>query len=216
MSPAARSRARNSVRRLLLAVFVVIALSACVSLPFAGRFLVYEDPLRKADVIFVLAGARAERWLEAVDLYHDGIAPRILLSPGLREHAENVLRSRHVDFPGEGELARKAIVQMNVPPSAVSILDGPVDNTADEAAALHRFAAAKGWHTIVVVTSKYHTHRAAFAFQREFHGSGIAIVMRATRYDVSDPGHWWRHRGDVRYVVSELGKLFAYRLGLGQ
>lgn len=195
--------------------FVVAMLCVCVSIPFAGRFLVYEDPLKHADAIFVLAGARAERWLEAVDLYHEGIAPRIVLSPGRLEAAELVLRSKHVTFPSDADLARNAIVQMHVPADAVSIAEGSLDNTAQEAITLHRLAAAQRWHTVVVVTSKYHSHRAAFAFQREFAASGIEIVMRTTRYDVSDPAHWWRHRADIRFMVSELGKLVAYRLGLG-
>ena len=174
----------------------------------------YEDPLRHADAIFVLAGARAERWLEAVDLFHEGVAPRIILSPGELEQAELVLRQRHIVFPQEAELARDAIVQLHVPADAVSILEGSVDNTAQETEALHHLARARGWRTIIVVTSKYHTHRAAFAFQREFAGSGIAILMHASRYDKSDPARWWRHRADVRYVVSEVGKLVLYRLGL--
>jgi uncharacterized SAM-binding protein YcdF (DUF218 family) len=206
---------RSAVRRLLLMIATVALVAACVCAPLAGRFLVYEDPLTHADAIFVLAGARAERWLEAVDLYHEGVAPRIVLSPGRPEQAEIVLRSRHVAFPSDAELARNAMVQMHVPADAVSIAAGSVDNTAQEAAALHQLANARHWHTVIVVTSKYHSHRAAFAFQREFGGTDIAIVMRTTRYDTSDPAHWWRHRADVRFVVSELGKLVAYRIGLG-
>ena len=206
---------RRSVRRLLLVAAAVIVLCAVAFIPFAGRFLVYEDEVRHADAIFVLAGARAERWLEAVDLFREGIAPRIVLSPGELEHAEVVLQQRHIAFPNDAERARDAIVQLGVPADAVSILDGSVDNTAQEAEALHTLARARGWRTIVVVTSKYHTHRAAFAFQREFDGSGIAILMHASRYDTSDPARWWRHRADIRYVVSEIGKLVLYRLGLG-
>jgi uncharacterized SAM-binding protein YcdF (DUF218 family) len=194
---------------------IVAVICVGVSLPFAGRFLVYEDPLKHADAIFVLAGARAERWLEGVDLYHEGIAPRIVLSPGRLEAAELVLRAKHVNLPSDAELARSAILQLRVPADAVSVLDGSVDNTAQEAAALHRLASSQRWHTVVVVTSKYHSHRAAFAFQREFGGSGVEIVLRTTRYDPSDPSHWWRHRADIRYVVSELGKLVAYRVGMG-
>jgi len=206
---------RRAVRPPLRLTAVVALLCVCVSIPFAGRFLVYEDPLKHADAIFVLAGARAERWLEAVDLYHEGIAPRIVLSPGRLEAAEIMIRSRHVTFPSDAELARNAIVQMHVPGDAVSIAEGSLDNTAQEAAALHRLVSAQRWHTVVVVTSKYHSHRAAFAFQREFSRGGVEIVMRTTRYDTSDPAHWWRHRADIRFMVSELGKLVAYRLGLG-
>ena len=214
--PPSSSRLRRAVRRGFATFACVIALGAIVFLPFAGRFLLYEDPLRHADAIFVLAGARAERWMEAVDLYHEGIAPRIVLSPGRLEDAELVLRDRGVRFPMDAELARDAILQMHVPATAVSVLGGSMDNTAQEAAAVHQLARAQGWHTIVVVTSKYHTHRAAFAFQREFDDTHVDIIMRASRYDTSDPAHWWRHRADIRFVSSELEKLVFYRMGLGQ
>ena len=93
----------------------------------------------------MLAGARAERWLEAVDLFHQGVAPQMVLSPGRLEQAEVVLRSRHIAFPEDAELARDAILQLHVPPDAVCILNGSVDNTAQEAETLHSLARTKGW-----------------------------------------------------------------------
>ncbi len=44
-----------------------------------GSWLVVQDPLAKADAIFVLGGTRFERPLEAVELYKAGWAPRIAL-----------------------------------------------------------------------------------------------------------------------------------------
>jgi hypothetical protein len=64
------------------------------------------------------------------------------------------------------------------------------------------------------VTSKYHTRRSAFAFRRGLEGTGVQVVMRASRYDLSDPARWWRHRSDLRFVLSEWQKLLAYYLGL--
>ena len=49
----------------------------------------------------------------------------------------------------------------------------------------------------------------------EFRDNGVKVNLRLTRYDSSDPEHWWRHRGDIRYVMSELQKLVVYRLGVG-
>jgi uncharacterized SAM-binding protein YcdF (DUF218 family) len=68
---------------------------------------------------------------------------------------------------------------------------------------------------VIVVTSKYHTRRARFAFARELKGSNVQIVIRASRYDTAKPERWWTNRADYRYVTSELQKLIAYKLGLG-
>lgn len=213
---AGRFRVRRVVRRTLLVLVTLVPIATIAFIPFAGRFLVREDPMQASDAIFVLAGARAERWLEGLDLYREGLAPRLVLSPGLEETAESLVRQRGIRYPPEADLARDAILQMGVPPSAVSVLDGWVDNTAQEAAKLHALASTDGWHRVIVVTSKYHTRRAAFAFHREFAGSGIQILMRASRYDSSDPAHWWRKRADIRYVLFEYEKLVFYRLGLGE
>lgn len=216
MSPAA---AHHPIRRLFVrtatAAVLLLALAGVAFLPFAGRYLVDEDSLEKADVIVVLAGARVQRWLEGVDLYRSGWAPLIVVSPGIIEEAEVRIREMGIRFPTDAELTRDAMVQMNVPSKAIETLPETLDNTAQEAAAVHQLANARHWSRLIVVTSKYHTRRTRFAFAREFKGSNVQILMRASRYDTSTPERWWTRRADLRYVASELEKLIAYRLGLG-
>ena len=78
--------------------------------------------------------ARAlERPLEAVDLYKEGYAPLIVLSPGRPEPGERLLRQRGIRFPTEAELQRDALIQLGIPATAVLATDGYVDNTAQEA-----------------------------------------------------------------------------------
>ena len=206
---------RPVVRRLVLSLFVAFVVAAAGFLYYGGRYLQHEDPLAKADALFVLGGARVERWLDAHDLYVAGYAPRIVLSPGRNEPAERLLRERGIRFPREIDLQRDALTQLGVPADAIVTDLNWVDNTAEEAAAIREMARARGWHSIIVVTSKYHTRRAGLAFHRAFAGTTVRIAMRASRYDSSDPARWWRRRGDFRFVVSEWQKLAGYRLGLG-
>jgi uncharacterized SAM-binding protein YcdF (DUF218 family) len=207
-------RPRSAVRRTLLTLVLVAVVAAGWFLYYGGRYLQHEDPLQKSDAIFVLAGTRAERPLEAIDLYKEGYAPIVILSPGIEENAEVLLRKRGVRFPRQDELQREALVQSGIPPAAVLSTGGFVDNTAQEANLLRAIVQARGWRRVIIVTSKYHTRRAAFAFRRGLKGTGAQVIMRATRYDASDPARWWRHRSDVRFALSEWQKLLAYRLGL--
>ena len=207
MRPAAR-------RALLAALLLVIACGSCF-LYYGGRFLQHDDPLQKADAILMLGGARAERCLEAYELYQAGYAPLIVLSPGRLEQAERLLRERGVRLPREVDLQRDVLQQLGVPADRTLMLSVAVDNTAQEAEALHDLVRARGWRRVIVVTSKYHTRRSRFGFGREFAGSGTDIIVRSSRFDASDPAHWWRARPDVRFVLEEWGKLIAYRLGLG-
>lgn len=219
MSIAARGRLGRAFVRAGVCAIALAIVAAAAFFPFAGRFLVREDPLEPADAIFVLAGARVSRWLEGVELYRAGHAPLVFLSPGRLERAEMALRERGIRVPTEGEIARDAILQLGVPAEAVRVLPGSLDNTAHEAAALHAY-----WRTlpperrpkrIIIVTAGYHTRRARFAFRREFDEAGVRLMVRASRFDEAEPARWWRHRADVRFVTSELQKLVLYALGLG-
>ena len=207
---------RPLATRALRIIAVTAAAAFLVFLPVAGRFLHDVDPLVKADVIFVLAGARVERWLEAVDLYGEGWAPRIVLSAGPADHMEGTLRTRGISYPREGDLARIAVIASGVPSEAVAVLPDAVDNTAHEAAALRSALAGSPVRRIIVVTSPYHTRRAGFAFRRAFAGSGVDVRIRSTRYTESEPSRWWRRRGDIRYVVSELQKFVLYAAGVSE
>ena len=188
--------------------------TAAWACPRAGNYLVIDTVTGPADAAVVLAGARAERWLEAVDLYNEKLVPRIVLSAGRIETAEVRLRQRGVRFPREADLMRDAIVQLGVPAASVEVFAEGVDNTAQEAALTRRLASDRGWQRLLIVTSKYHTRRSLFAFRREFAGSGVTIEIKGTRHEDSHPHEWWKHRADFRFVVSELQKLLAYRLGM--
>jgi uncharacterized SAM-binding protein YcdF (DUF218 family) len=206
---------RVLVRRSLQFMFILAALGAAWLLVYGGRYLQHEDPLQKADAIFVLGGARVERWLEAYELYRGGYAPFIVLSPERAEAAETMVRSRGVRFPSTPELQRDALVQMGVPASAILAPGTWVDNTAQEGNLLRALVQARGWKRLIVVTSKYHTRRAGFAIRRALRGTGTEAIIRASRYDPSDPARWWRSRPDIRFAGSEWIKLVLYRLGLG-
>lgn len=192
---------------------LVLAAAAC---PRAGHFLIIDEPLRPGDALVVLAGARAERWLEAAELYREGAAGAIVLSREIVEPAEERLRIMGIRFPTQTELVKDALVQMGIPAAAISTFAHSVDNTADEALRAREIAQRNGWKSLIVVTSKYHTRRSLYAFERELKGTGITVQVRGSRFDDVRPDRWWKSRSDFRWVTSELQKLAAYRLGLGR
>ena len=200
-------------RRILVAELVVI-LAALLALPFAGRLLYHEDSLKKSDAVFVFAGARIVRWLEASDLVRGGWAPEIALGGGYRESLEYTLLDKGVRLLTEGEIARSALLQLGHPPDRVRIL-GYTDNTGEEARMLRREAATRHWSRIIIVTSKLHTRRARIALLRAFEGAGTEIIVRGSRYDDDDPAHYWRKRRTTRSMLVEMPKLVAYWMGIG-
>ena len=200
-------------RLALLALLVVPALGvwAFVSL---GQLLYEVDPLERSDVIFVLDGSYMERPAEAAHLYIQGWAPRIILSRRLPDNAENALQRQGLKIQTVMDAQKHAMMLMGVPESAIEIMLATRDNTAGESAELRRLLQSRGWSRIIVVTSKFHTARAGFAFRRSFSGTGIKVIVQATRYDTTNIDRWWEPRRNFRMGLFEVQSLLAYWLGL--
>lgn len=208
-----RLRVWRFVRRAATILLVAAVVAAAAFFPHAGNYLVVNEPLERSDVVFSLAGGR-DRWLEAIDLYSEGWAKHIVLSPGYHDRVIDKIRERGVRFPTEIELTKDAFRQLNVPPEAFTVLPHDVDNTAQEAQAIRKLMGERGWTRLILVTSKYHTRRARLAVRRELEGTPIQVIVRTSRYDPASPEQWWKNRGNVRYVAAEYQKLLLYAFGL--
>lgn len=198
-------------------MFVALLLVLLIVIPFSlarlGAWLVVQDPLQKADAIFVLGGSRYERPLEAVELYKAGWAPRITLTRQISDSGELELIRRGVPYPREVDEQVEVLGLLGVPKTAIAILD-EADNTAEEADTLYRVATSERWQRAIVVTSKQHTRRARLVMRRRMHGTGVEVIVRFSRFDDSDVEHWWRHRNTLRFTLFETQRLFGYWIGV--
>ena len=213
--PPSTLRSGGSVRRALLIAAVVIAAGTAWSVYHLGAFLYDEQPLQRADAIFVFAGTRMERALEAADLYKQGYAELVVLTEELSDGAIEELAGRGIMVPTDAEVARDVMIRLGMPPDAIVIAPGVHNSTGQEAQTLRSLARVRGWRRVIVVTSKFHTRRAGLAARREVGGMGVEVIARGSRYDSADAAHWWRTRSDVRWVLLETEKLIAYWLRLG-
>jgi uncharacterized SAM-binding protein YcdF (DUF218 family) len=198
------------VRRPQVWLFVAgtIVLVALFVFLNVGRWLVAEDPLRKAAAIAVLSGRMPERALEAARIYRQGFAPRIWLTYSAEPGA--TLTKHSVHFVGEEQYSKEVLVQEGVPESAIEILEPPIENTADEMRAIGNALARQRDRTVILVTSKVHTCRVHALWKRLAAQDGTAIV-RGVSDDSFDSAHWWRHTRDALDVVREvLGLMNAW------
>jgi uncharacterized SAM-binding protein YcdF (DUF218 family) len=189
---------------LLLAVFVLSRL---------GAWLVVQDPLQKADAIFVLGGTRYERPLEAVELYKEGWAPRITLMRQISDAGEVELMKRGIPYPREVDHQVEVMGRLGVPATDILVLD-EADNTAEEAEALYRVATRERWTRAIVVTSKQHTRRARLVMRRKLTGTGTEVIVRASRFDVANVDRWWENRSTLRFTLFESQRLLGYWIGV--
>lgn len=194
--------------RTLLAILALALLALIGLFLSAGRWLVVEDALQKADAIAVLSGRMPLRVLEAAKLYHEGYAQEIWLTHS-REPGES-LKALGVEYAGEETYNRQILLHAGVPAEAIRDLEPPIVNTADEMKTIAAELRKTNRFSAILVTSKVHTRRTRTLWRRLVGRSPQAII-RGVSGDPYEPGHWWRNTQDALDVVREyLGLLNAW------
>ena len=190
------------VALLFLAVLcLVIYLARHPLMRFAGEGLVVEDQLERSDAIILLSDDNfyADRATRAAELYRQNLAPTVVAS-GVR------LRP----YAGISELMTHDLVERGVPKERVVPFPQDADNTREEAEALKTLARQKGWKSVIIVTSNYHTRRARYIFRKEF-PADIKVAMASARDADFDPSNWYEHRrARQRFEHEVLGLFLAH------
>lgn len=180
-------------------------------LSVAGDFLVHQDEPSKSDAIVVLGADVPVRAMAAADLYKQGMAPTVFVSPGsLSEEWKGAVSDLGVDLPDDAEMNRRVLMRLGVPAAAIHRI-GEADGTIGEANEVLSTAKRAGLRSILVVTSKYHTRRTGQIFRRVM-GDTVHVKVIGSSYDSFNPSRWWKTRPDMRSVLLEYQKLLAFTL----
>lgn len=195
-------------------VFPLLGLLLYAGYPFLlrtmGRYLITEDRLQKAEAIAVLAGdGGVGRTLEAVRLYQDGYAPRIILTHQRLPKGYEALARLGITVPEERNIQWMVLKATRVPTTAVLQVNERSDSTASEMVHLVRLLKEHRIRTVILVTDRSHSTRARKILARATGGT-MTIISRPTRYDTFDPEGWWRSRVDAKEVLFEYQKLLDY------
>jgi uncharacterized SAM-binding protein YcdF (DUF218 family) len=98
-------------------------------------------------------------------------------------------------------------------PGAAMVVSYEAQSTYDEAVNLSRLAEERGWHSLIVVTTPFHTRRAARTFRCLV--PGVSIQASAAPDPRFDPGRWWGTEDGLVTVFNELLKLGFYWVNHG-
>jgi uncharacterized SAM-binding protein YcdF (DUF218 family) len=109
---------------------------------------------------------------------------------------------------GIAELMEHDLVERGVPKERIVRLAHDADNTREEAEALTKLATQRKWHSVIVVTSNYHTRRARYIFRKVFPQSIEVHVARARDGDF-DPQHWWEKRKSSKELIREFAGMMV-------
>jgi uncharacterized SAM-binding protein YcdF (DUF218 family) len=185
---------------LILIVVCLFAFRAPI-LAAMGRYLVESEAPRKADVIIVLGGdASGKRARAGCELLSQGYASQVWLS-GLP----------NIYGRSEGQLALELVRSASCPESALRPLLINVDSTRDEAIQISKLLRAAHYSSYLLVTSNYHTRRAARVFREVSPDlTCIPVAANQTEFPVD---RWWQFRTTQKIFFNEWVKTVAYWMG---
>jgi uncharacterized SAM-binding protein YcdF (DUF218 family) len=149
-------------------------------------------PPRNADGIVVLTGG-SSRVSDAMELLADGYGKRLLISGVHRTNGANDISRTLPDSQG--------LINCCVD------LDRSAIDTHGNAAETKRWAAERGFRSLIVVTSNYHMPRAIAEMSHAM--PDIALIPFAVVGDKWRDDPWWTSGTTLRLLLSEYAKYVA-------
>lgn len=168
----------------------------------AGSALVEDDGAARADAIVVLGGdGYGTRIIRAAELAKAGYATRIVVSGPVdllgHESDQTILYAGRKGYPAS------MFEAFPLPPT--------VSSTRSEARQIGRQLRQEGINSIDLVTSNYHTGRAAWLWRRDNPDLRINVVPAPDPNFT--PEAWWSSREGQKTFLLEWLKTFAAHLG---
>ncbi len=164
--------------------------------------LVRNEAPRKADLVVVLAGdSVGYRVVKGAQLVNAGYAPKLFLSNGKKFYGLD-----------ESEAAGQFLVRRGFDPGKLILFHRFPTSTKEEAQMVLPELRRMGVHSILLVTSDYHTARATRIFQK--YAGGIEIHTVAAPDRTFCGGYWWTERECQKTWLLEETKTFTGPFGL--
>lgn len=157
-----------------------------------------------ADVIIAVSGGdTVARTQEAIDLYKNGWAPKLIFSGAAQDKSG----------PSNAAVMRQQAVKQGIPELAITIEDQS-ETTKENAEKTRDILVDKNIRTAIVVTSGYHMKRTIL----EFRERAPAVEFRAhpTIADNQWSSWWWLTPYGWYLAVTEIVKIVVFYLGGGR
>lgn len=185
---------------ILLAAFAVLWFLRAPILTAIANSFIEDDGPRKADAIVVMGGDDyGSRVLKGAQLATEGYAPYVIVSgpPVLGEY--------------ESDITIHFAEMKGYPASLFRPLNHTCNSTRSETAFIGKYLKSQGIRKILLVTSNYHTARAAYLMRLQNPGLWVVVVPAPDRYFI--PDEWWKTRGGKKAFALEAAKRVDTWLG---
>ncbi len=189
----------RSIRLVMGLMFAVVAATVVGFVVFLRQLPATESkPARDADGIVVLTGG-SSRVSDAMELLSVGYGKRLLIS-------------------GVHPLNSAQEIQRSLPDSQPLLgccvdLDHSAVNTRSNATGTKRWAEARGFRSLIVVTSNYHMPRAIVELSHAM--PNVALIPFPVVGDKWNDEPWWTSGQAMRLLLLEYAKYIAAELRVG-
>ena len=199
------ARGRSVFLKSVLCVAILLVLLAATHawwLSALGRRLVRDEGPANAEIAVVLAGDfYGNRILRAAELVKQGYVPAVLVS------GPHMLYGFY-----ECDLAIPFAVKRGYPESWFIRAPNEALSTRDEATAILADLRRRGVHRFLLVTSDFHTARAARIYRAAAPDLDMRVVAAPDEYFRADS--WWHNREGRKIFLVEWLKTVANALGM--
>lgn len=175
-----------------LAVLFIAAVVA-VGYYYPEKFLCVDSGPVSADVIIVLGGGLHERPERAAQLFHQGAAPRVIVSGA-----------------GDNWINQGLLVQNGVPKTDI-VMESKSTSTRENAINTIQLLRQEHARSAIIVTTWYHSRRALKTF--EHYAPDIQFYSRPSYYAFARSE--WKERGNGHRMRMEFLKLPGYWVWYG-
>jgi uncharacterized SAM-binding protein YcdF (DUF218 family) len=189
-----------------LTLLLILFLARSLWLPVFGEALVRDDGPAKADLVVMLDGdPYGLRILKAGELVRQGYAPAALVSSAASVYGVPV-----------SDLEVPFAVRHGFPAQWFIPFPNPSRSTREEAIGVLAELRRRGVHSFLLVTSDYHTARAARIYRsvERANGGGPAFRTVAAPDEFFRPRAWWKSRESQKTFLLEWCKTLTGPLGM--
>jgi uncharacterized SAM-binding protein YcdF (DUF218 family) len=171
----------------------------------AGWALVANDSVEVADVVVVPLDANGGGVLEAADVVHSGVTPRVAVFAEAPDIVAREFIRRGVPYEDKAGRSIQDLEALGV--RHTERIPKYVSGSEEEGPALAEWCDQRRLRSVVVVSSPDHSRRLRRVLGRAMKGRPTKVVVRRSRYSVFDPDHWWETHDGVRTEIEESEKL---------
>lgn len=185
-----------------IVIFGITWFLAPDSLMNCGKTPNSNNDCRAADAIVAVSGGdTAARTQEAIDLYKNDWAPKLIFSGAAQDKSG----------PSNAEVMRAQAIAQGVPASAITT-EKDSDTTEQNAVKTADIFNYKDVHSAIIVTSAYHMKRTMMEFRRK--APSVTLRAHPVKSDDQWSVWWWTTPGGWRLAVTEIVKIIAVKMGV--